>query len=120
MNSIPCQKLARSFFHVVFLKLLDREEFDRPRILLEEARGQELISAIQHGALQFYSTGRRMTRGKARANFYWNRLARRSFLRRWFMETPWTYGNQLTPEGQLPPGASPLYAFHESESKFNR
>jgi hypothetical protein len=93
------RSLARSFFHVVILKLVDREEFDHARILLSEARERDLISATQHGALRCYATGRHMTRGKVRATFYWNRLARRSVVRRWFKETPWTYGNQVTPAG---------------------
>jgi hypothetical protein len=89
--------LGRSYFHVCVLKPVDAGDDCLATELLGLACGIGLMTVSQRRRIRIYAAVRRVLRASARATYYWNRLARRTFLSEYFANTPWTYGSVCPP-----------------------
>ena len=91
------RRLARSYFHVCVLKLIDQRDFRIARQLLEQARIDGLFEKSEALLIHFYSLGRQALSQFPRATYFWNRAARRVYLKDYFFDAPWTYATLLPP-----------------------
>jgi hypothetical protein len=86
--------LARSYFHVCILSPIDRGEHHLAAELIEACAWL----GTERRRFGTYALGRRLLAGLPRATFFWNRLARRGYLRDFFTGIPWTYGSVCPPQ----------------------
>lgn len=89
--------LVKSFFHVCVLRSVDHGEYRLAVELLDVAVRSGLLTPAEQRRFWRYVAVRRILRVSARATYYWNRWARRTFLREYFANTPWTYGSVRPP-----------------------
>jgi hypothetical protein len=89
-------KLAKTFFHACVLRAVDMNENSLAYWLTREAVSSGVLTATGGCRIQTYITGRCL-RSSRRLTFFWNRLARRSYLKEFFTQTPGTYGTDTPP-----------------------
>ncbi|MEO0017265.1 MAG: hypothetical protein RLZZ522_548 [Verrucomicrobiota bacterium] len=91
------QSLVRSWFHLCVLNPVDSGDFCLAAELLETGCGNGLVNAFDHRRFKIYALVRRGLRRSARATYYWNQWVRRTILKEFFTNTPWTYGSVCPP-----------------------
>lgn len=95
-------RLARSFFHLCALKLIDLGDHRMAWQLVSGARAVRLFNGVEVFTLRCFLAGRKLFQDLPRATYCWNRLARKTYLKKFFPNSVWTYGtiSPLSPSSQ--------------------
>jgi glycosyltransferase involved in cell wall biosynthesis len=104
------RRLARSYFHVSVLRVIDQCDGRLARQWIERACNQGLFSKSEFSRLCFFSVGRQVLCHCPRVTYFWNRVARRTYLKELFLDAPWTYGTLATPSPASQQGLANLLA----------
>jgi glycosyltransferase involved in cell wall biosynthesis len=89
--------LAVSFFHACILRTIDSRQFALADKLIGQAVSASVLTTEESARFRRFQTGRKFFSRSARASYYWDRFARRSFLREFFRMDASTYGTCPVP-----------------------
>lgn len=84
-------RLARSWFHLCILKLLDAGDWGGAAEAVSRGLDTGLFSVRRFRCLQRYARGRRLLRSSPRLTYHWNQFARRKLLEDFFCPHLGTY-----------------------------
>lgn len=86
-------KLEVSFFKTCILPAIDSGDFLLASNLLDEARAQGILSILKQAQVGTYTRGRSILRASARSTYFWNRMAEKVWMKRFFRRGRSTYGS---------------------------
>lgn len=92
------QRLARSYFHICLLRLIDARDYSGFNDWLIKGRDHGVIGAVLHRCLRRFVKGRRFLRASRTLTYHWNQSFRQGPLKELFVGEVWTLAATPAPE----------------------